>query len=90
MPQPRLSHSNEAGVRSCLLPPDLRCHHQRLDRRQILGQRLARDRQIVVRLQVQPELGFHAEEDAQARGGIGGDAALAGDDLPDAEIRRFP
>ena len=55
---------------------------------QIFGQHLARDRQVVVRLQVQPELGFHAEVDAQARGGIGGDAALAGDDFPDAALRQ--
>jgi len=43
-----------------------------MDRCQILGQRFPRYRQVVVRLQVQPELGFHAEVDTQARGGIGG------------------
>ncbi len=54
---------------------------------QIFGQHLARDRQVVVRLQVQPELGLHTEEDAQAGGGIGGDAGLAGDDFADAALR---
>lgn len=63
--------------------PDLRWRLQRMDCSQALGQCLARERQVVVRLQVQPELGFHAKEDAQARRGIGGDAALASDDFPD-------
>ena len=67
--------------------PRLRCRRQRLNRSQILGQRLARKRQVIVRLQVQPELGFHAEVDAQARGGVGSDAALAGDDFADAALR---
>ena len=58
-----------------------------MDRRQILGQHLTRERQVVMRLQVQPEFGFHAEKDTQARGGICGNAALAGDDFTNAALR---
>ena len=71
---------------SAFCHPQLHCRRQRLDRSQIRGQRFVRDRQIVVRLQVQPELGFHAEENTQAGGGIGGDAALVGDDFPDSSM----
>jgi len=78
-----LRSSEKLGVRSC----NNTCAASDFRRRQILGQRLARERQVIVRLQVQPELGFHAEEDAQAGSNVGGDAGFAGDDFSDAGLR---
>ena len=40
--------------------------------------------EVVVGLQVDPELGFHVEEDAEGESGLGGDGAPAFDDLGDA------
>lgn len=58
-----------------------------LDGCEFVRQRFARQRQIVVRLQVQPELGLHAEIHPEAGSGVRGDGAFAGDDLSDAALR---
>ena len=54
---------------------------------ELAGNRIFRDLQVVVRLQVHPELRLHAEELPEPQGGIRRDSALALHDLVDAPRR---
>lgn len=57
------------------------------DARELLGERLAGDLGIVIDLQAQPPAFRQAEVAAQPQIGVGGDHALARDDLADAPLR---
>jgi arylsulfatase A-like enzyme len=59
----------------------------RLDLCQSFRHRILRRLAVEVSLQADPEALGHAEEARQAQAGVGGDRALAGDDLTDAPLR---
>lgn len=57
-----------------------------MDRSQMLGQRRARERQLVVSLQSQPELGFHVKKTPR-RAAVSVMSALACDNFPKTALR---